>query len=361
MKKSKKKIILTVIALVIVLIVGAFGLFSASIYDQNINQRYESYKPLMLKVEDFEGLEATAYKFPSDKGQILVGDMYKAGDKQKGIIIFAHGFGDGGYNSYLDSINYFAQNGYYVFAYDATANDESQGEWVGGFPQGAIDLDYAISFVEDSGNFPNLPIGLFGHSWGAYSVSSVLSYHPEIKAVIACCGANKSSDYFEAVGKKEAGDFIYTMMPFVKLHERIKFGKYATNTAIDGFESSNAKVLIAHSEDDQIVPIYYGYNLFFEKYKDNPRFTFMHFEDRGHDNFFVDPNNTYKVELAQIIEKWAETLSYDFKTEENKEKFAKDKADFIEANLDRQSWANTLDLQLFERFLDFYDDNLISN
>ncbi|WP_028125397.1 helix-turn-helix domain-containing protein [Eremococcus coleocola] len=31
-----------------------------------------------------------------------------------------------------------------------------------------IDLDYSLSFVEDSGNFPNLLIGLFGHSWGAY-------------------------------------------------------------------------------------------------------------------------------------------------------------------------------------------------
>lgn len=360
MKKSKKKIILTVVILVFVLIVAGFGCFSASIYDQNINQRFESYKPLMLKASDFQGLEATSYEFPSDKGQILSGAMYKAGDDQKGIIILAHGFGDGGYNSYLDIINYFAQNGYYVFAYDATGNDESQGEGVGGFPQGPIDLDYAISFVEDSGNFPALPIGLLGHSWGAYSVSSVLSYHPEVKAVIACCGANKSSDYFEAVGKQEAGDFIYTMMPFIKVHERIKFGKYASNTAIDGFESTDAAVLLAHSEDDQMVPIQYGYNLFYEKYKDNPRFTFMHFEDRGHDNFFVDPNNTYKDELDQTIEKWAETLPYDYQDEENKEKFVKDKSDFIEANLDREKWTNALDLKLFEKFLDFYDENLMS-
>lgn len=44
-----------------------------------------------------------------------------------------------------------------------------------------IDLDYALSFVEDSGNFQNLPIGLFEHSWGAYFDSSVLTYRGELK------------------------------------------------------------------------------------------------------------------------------------------------------------------------------------
>lgn len=75
-----------------------------------------------------------------------------------------------------------------------------------------IDLDYSLSFVEDSGNFPNLPIGLFGHSWGAYCDCGVLTYHPEVKAIIACCGTNSSSDIFEIGGKEQAGNFIYAMM-----------------------------------------------------------------------------------------------------------------------------------------------------
>src|SRR5699024_5187041 len=33
------------------------------------------------------------------------------------------------------------------------------------------------------------------------------------------------------------------------------------------------------------------YDLFHEKYKDNERFTFLHFEDRGHDHFFDDQRN----------------------------------------------------------------------
>ena len=37
------------------------------------------------------------------------------------------------------------QGGYLVFGYDATANDESGGEIVGGMPQGIADLDKAIN------------------------------------------------------------------------------------------------------------------------------------------------------------------------------------------------------------------------
>ena len=67
--------------------------------------------------------------------------------------------------------------------------------------------------MEESGNFPDLPIVLFGHSWGGYSVCSVLTYHPEIKAVIACSGFNSSPDLFESEGKKQAGAGIYLMPP----------------------------------------------------------------------------------------------------------------------------------------------------
>ena len=356
--KKTKRITATVI---FVLILGALWAFSTTIYNENINRRFESYKPLMYKVEDFERLICTKYKFPSDKGQMLMGYWYSSGSNQRGIIVLAHGFGGGGHNSYMDCINYFAQHGYYVFAYDATGNDESDGEGVGGFPQGVIDLDYAISFIEDSGNFPELPIGLFGHSWGAYSVCSVLTYHPEMKAVIACCGTNSSSDIFEVGGKEEAGNFISVMMPFVKLHEWINFGKYATNTAMDGFQSSDAAILVAHSEDDKTVPIQYGYDLYYKKYKDDPRFTFLRFKDKGHSDFFVDGDNTYKEKFNDALEKWTASLDYNYKAEKNKERFMKDKAKYIELHLDRKRWSNRLDVDLFEQFVDFYDESISSN
>lgn len=357
-KKKAWRIVLFVLLSILVLLTGGLWALTVSIYNENFDKRFETYEPLMFQVEDFEGLSRTRYEFASDKGQMLTGYLYSVGEKQTGIIVLAHGFGGGGHNSYMDCINYFAQHGYYVFAYDATGNDESEGDGVGGIPQGVIDLDYAISFVEEVDGLKGLPIGLFGHSWGGYSVCNVLTYHPEVKAVVECSGCNRSSDLFEAEGKRQAGDFIYVMTPFVKIHEQIKYGKYASNTAMDGFKASDAAVMVVHSLDDDVVPIEYGFDLYYEKYGDDLRFTFLKFEDKGHNDVVNDNSDTYKDEFNAEFDKWLETLDYDYEADENKERFIEDKANYIHNHLDRERWSSRLDEALFRKFVSFYDDNM---
>ena len=352
-KSKKKKVLLTILSIVAVLLITGDWILSVAVYNENFNQRFESYEPLMLYVDDFDGLQRTKYEFTSNKGQKLAGYLYSSGENQHGIIVLAHGFGGGGHNSYMDCADYFARHGYYVFSYDATGNDESEGEGVGGLPQGVIDLDHAITFVEESGNFPSLPIALFGHSWGGYSVCSVLTYHPEVKAVIACSGFNASSNLFEAGGEKQAGDGIYLMLPFVKLYEKMKYGGYASNTAMDGFSKSDAAVMIVHSFDDEVVPTEYGYEIYYEKYRDDSRFRFIPFENKGH-NYFND--DSYRNSFNADFDKWLETLDYDYNNAENRERFSEDKANYIYRNLDRAEWCHSLDTKLFEDFVGFYDE-----
>ena len=355
-KMSGKKKFGIAVCVILVLLIAADCIMSVYVYDDAFNKRFESYEPLMLYVEDFPGLQREQYRFPSDRGQMLTGYMYSAGENQKGIVVMAHGFGGGGHNSYMDCADFFARHGYYVFAYDATGNDESEGEGVGGLPQGIIDLDKAITFLEKDAAFRELnklPIFLFGHSWGGYSVCGVLQFHPEVKAVIEISGFNRSSDLFEVQGKKEIDSGIYAMMPFVNLYESVKFGKYSSATAMDGFEASDAAVMIIHSADDDIVPIAYGYDMYYKKYKDEPRFTFLRLEDRGHSYVYNDM--TYINAFNAEFDKWKATLDYDYKAEENKERFASEKAAYIREHLDRSQWCDMLDKELFERFAGFYD------
>ena len=353
--KSKKKVAIIVLLSVIVLLLIGWWAFCVMMYNENFNVRCDSYEPLMLRTEDFDLLECKEYSFFSDNGQKLAGYLYNVGDNQHGIVVIAHGFGGGGHNSYMDVANYFASNGYYVFAYDVTGCDKSEGEGVGGVPQGVIDLDHAISFVEDNNEIPELPIMLFGHSWGGYCVCNALNYHPEVKAVIECSGFNSSSDMFESGGKSQAGNVIYAMTPFIKIHECFKYGKYASNTAMNGFENTDASILVLHSADDNVIGIEYGYDKYYEKYKDDPRFTFIRFEDRGHNEVFNNPDNTYKDEFNAEFDKWLESLDYDYKAEENKERFKEDKAKYTTENLDHAKWSTRLDEELFVQFLDFYN------
>lgn len=356
--KSKLRTVLIVLLCVLVFIVIGWWAFCVYMYNENFNISSDSYEPRMLRVDDFDGLECKEYSFPSDQGQMLAGYLYTNGENQHGIVIIAHGFG-GGHNSYMDVADYFARNGYCVFAYDATAMDQSEGEGLGGVPQGVIDLDHAISFVESNDEIPDLPIVLFGHSWGGYCVSAVLTYHPEVKAVIECSGFNSSPDMFESGGKSQAGSLIYTMTPFIRIHELFKYGKYAANTAMDAFDASlDTNIMIVHSADDDVIGIEYGLDRYYEKYKDDPRFTFVRFEDRGHNEIFNDPDNTYKDEFNAEFDQWLETLDYDYRADENIERFTEDKAAYITENIDHERWSHRLDEDLFARFLEFYEQSI---
>ena len=92
-------------------------------------------------------------------------------------------------------------------------------------------------------------------------------------------GCNRSADPFESGGKAEAGDGLHHDA-FCQDSRMDEYGKYAVNTAMDGFEASEAAVMVVHSSDDRVVPIGYGYELYYDRYKDDPRFTFVLFEDR---------------------------------------------------------------------------------
>ena len=132
--KMKKglKITLIILGVLLVLIVAALliapKMIVKTIYKQNFGTRFTSFEPYCRDIAEFEGLEREKHVFTSNEGQKITGYVYTKGDTEpKGLIVLAHGFGGGGHCSYMEVADYFASNGYNVFAYDATGNDESGG------------------------------------------------------------------------------------------------------------------------------------------------------------------------------------------------------------------------------------------
>ena len=191
MKKRTVKIIICVL-LLMALIGGCVKLYSITkeIYDENFNYRCATNWSEWYRPSQFETLTRERHTFESKQGQQLVGYLYEQSDpnlEKKGVVVFAHGLGAGGQTGYMDIFNYLTMNGYYVFAYDATGNDESEGDVIGGLPQGVIDLDHAIDYAYTIDEISDLPFVLMGYSWGAFSVTNVLNYHPEVKVCIYFC------------------------------------------------------------------------------------------------------------------------------------------------------------------------------
>lgn len=322
------------------------------IYEFVFNDYFETYEPYSLSTDVFPGLKVSECTFPSNKGQMLAGYIYTKDDSSpKGVLVISHGFGGGGQNAYMAVANYFASNGYIVFAYDATGNDKSEGGATGGLPQGLYDLDYAIRYVESNEMTRDLPVVLFGHSWGAYSASNVLNIHPEVKAIVAVSGFERSSDMLLSYAENYAGPIAELSLPFVNSYERIKFGKIAEYTAIDGFENSDAGVFVVHSEDDTTVLIKYGFELYYNKYKDDDRFVFVKYEDRGHGRpFYSDASREYIDEFNKHF-----AIDFDYADKVDPE----EKAKYLHEHLDKAKMYD-LDDELFAKMLDFYDSYTIN-
>ena len=285
--KQKKTNLIIIIRILAVMIFIIMPVWTIMIYHANFGRRFETPEEMAYSVNDFEGLKVTECSFPSNHGQIIAGYQYSKEEQSiNGVVVLAHGLGEG-HNPYMNTVNFFASNGYLVFAYDATGNDKSEGNSIEGLPQGIIDLDYALRYVKQTDTYKGLPIVLFGHSWGGYSVGNVLNCHPDVKAAVIVAGFDRSIDLIESQGKTVLGSSIKLFIPYISLYERLKFGEYASYSAMDGFANSEADIMVIHSRDDTVVPIEYGYDKFYDVYGDNARFCFVEYQDKGH-NFDHD-------------------------------------------------------------------------
>lgn len=292
MKKPGKRKITAIVLLVVAALLAVAALvlprtLTVMIYNDNFGKRFTTYDPMTWSIDDFDGLQRERYEFPSDKGQLLTGYRYhRGGEDAKGVVVLAHGFGGGGHRSYMNVADYFASNGYAVFAYDATGNDESQGDAVGGLPQGLIDLDYALRFVKGCPDFAGMPIFLWGHSWGGYAAGAVLQLHPDVKAAVIVAGFNESTDMLAAEGRNIVGDVIDLALPLLERYEAELFGDYAAMSVLDGLACTRARVMIIHSADDGMIPIEMSFDRYHEAFAEDPRFVFVRYEDRGHNYVF---------------------------------------------------------------------------
>ncbi len=345
--KKRRIIIIFSVVLITLLLIIPFGL-SAMIYEDNFGDRYETYAPYSRSIDEFEGLNSQKYTYTSNKGQKLVGyKYYRDIDNSKGVVIISHGLGGGGHNTYMGLADFFTSKGYDVFAYDATGNDESEGNSVKGVPQFLIDLDYSIQFVKQTPSFNGAPIVLFGHSLGGYSVGSVLNLQPDVKAVVMVAGFDKSIDIIAEEGKKIAGDRIRVLLPYISLYERIKFGKYASYNSISGFENTDSGVMIIHSSDDEMISKEKSFDVFHDIYTNHDRFNFVQYEDRGHDYVYCsDTSREYKEDFNREFDEYLNSTDEEFTAEL--------KLSYLNNNLDKKLLYD-LDEELMNNIVRFYD------
>lgn len=272
-----------------------------------------------LRYEDLESEYPRSLVSFKSGNNTLQGYVYGF-DQNQGLVVVAHGLG-GGADSYLPQITYFVDHGWRVFAYDATGSFDSEGKTTKGFPQSLIDLDSAMTFIKAQETFVNLPVLLFGHSWGGYAVASILHYDYEIAAVATISGANSAMEMIIEQGRSMMGGFINIQYPYLWLYQRILFGEKASLNAVDAINQSNIPVLIIHGTEDETVA-YEGSSII-SKLEDitNPNARSISLSEpgrNGHNNLFrstasLDYIDKINIEYRKLYDSHNQNIPYEIK------------------------------------------------
>ena len=77
-----------------------------------------------------------------------------------------------------------------------------------GFYQAVKDLNAVLGYIEASASLKNLPVFLYGHSWGGYTAAAVLNFKHNIAGVITISGFSSPM----AITKEAAGRIIPTLL-----------------------------------------------------------------------------------------------------------------------------------------------------
>lgn len=249
-RPRRANVVLISLAAIVVLFSVCSMVVVKAMYDKQFGRADKPKFSGHLTYGDVEGYDREVVRFKSG-GNTLVGYVYGESN-DKGLVVIAHGLG-GGAESYLAETLYFVDNGWRVFSFDCTGSYESEGKGTIGLAQSVLDLNSALYYVESDSALKDLPVMLYGHSWGGYAVAAVLNYGHDIAAAASIAGFNAPMGILFERATKMMGSFAYVEYPFLWAYQTMLFGRAARLTAVDGINSSDTAVMIIHGDKDKTV------------------------------------------------------------------------------------------------------------
>ena len=205
------------------------------------------------RVED--KLKRTTFFFPSGPWK-LQGYFYPCSGAKK-LVVVCHGM-HAGADDYLPFIAYFVRNGYAVFSYDCQGTYASEGDSTVGMCTPLVNLDHALNYIKNHRQLSQYELYLFGHSWGGYAATSVLSLHKNIRGCAAIAPFNNGYTLFTEKGEQYAGSLKDSLIggfpkDFLDTYQALLFKNYTKLDAVKGINSTDIPVFIAHGTRDFVI------------------------------------------------------------------------------------------------------------
>ncbi len=321
-KPSMKKIVLIILLVLVLCVLTAAQVITHILLKQNFSRGEYSKYTTNYRYNHYQAdYHRTNVSFKSGKNT-LQGYIYGE-DNNKALLVFAHGIG-GGHENYLNTITWFVDRGWRVFAYDATGSCTSEGEGTMGLPQSALDLDSALTYIENDENLSKLPKFLMGHSWGGYAVTAVLNFNHDVKAVASVAGYAYPMEMVEEFAARLIGDISVMVRPFMWTDCFAAFGNNVNLSAVDGINKSNVPVFVIHGKEDKMIH-YDGASIISKQSQiTNPNVKYLTIDGKycGHSNIFQsDEANDYLAALDKQYDRLAESNGGEISESAEKELF----------------------------------------
>lgn len=244
-------IVLGLAALVILAAAGsAVGM--KLMYDSNFERiEQRKYHGYLRYVDVSESYPRSPVQFTSGENR-LRGYLYGE-QNDKGLVIFSHGQGFVA-EDYLPEALYFVDQGWRVLLFDNTGTGESEGANTVGLAQSALDLNAALAFVESEPGLRELPVMLYGHSWGGYAVAAVLNeQHANVRAAVSVSGYASPVELLKEQVRAQTGPLAALEIPFGLAYQRRLFGAAAEVSAVEGINRSGLPVMVLHGAQDEAI------------------------------------------------------------------------------------------------------------
>lgn len=221
-----------------------------SIFHKIFVRREKEETSIRLHYADIGGLVRKKVKIVSGAAH-LTGYLY--GEKsQKGLVVICHGIGSCGEDN-LCMAKYMLDAGYQVFTFDYTGVCESGGKSSIGLYQSVKDLDAVLRYIESS-PLKELPVFIYGHSWGGYTAAAALKFNHNIAGVVSVSGFSSPMEVVKEISKKLMPSLLAELlMPFAALYQRMLLGKNYNLSVVDAINSSSVPVLVMHGKDDEVI------------------------------------------------------------------------------------------------------------
>lgn len=177
-------------------------------------------------------------------------------DDARGVVLIIHGMSEHSkrYDSFAKFLN---QHGYLVFGFDLRAHGKTSksvddlGKYDGDlFLDSVYDAIFFSHLLNEK--FPDLPLLIFGHSFGSFLLQRYIQLYDKYKGVIFCGSANMNKQasvslglFVSGIGKSFCGK-----NKKANLIAKLSFGSYAKNFENGNWLSRDEAVFKKYQKDD---------------------------------------------------------------------------------------------------------------